>query len=222
VQALQSSFDTIRRYRPEYSPRTGFVWPIVDSVAQQDSNVAKASKTRESSVIETADSVAATKDNDQNLPSTSTAASKKHEDISLMWNALHTAVAHTRSQPPPASLPDDASDVASETLSQTSGQPPSSAPRASFSVSGAPGPEPTVGVTTPRGSGNGSGAPVTVKKRKKSKQYRRLLFDMLGSSINVGFNFCSRIYPSSQCNLEPKLAKSRNYSAPNRSADTRP
>ncbi|KAG6332330.1 hypothetical protein ID866_6758 [Astraeus odoratus] len=30
LNSLQSSLDTLRRYRPNYTPRTGFIWPIVD------------------------------------------------------------------------------------------------------------------------------------------------------------------------------------------------
>lgn len=31
LNALQSSLDLLRRHRPDYTPRSGFVWPIIDS-----------------------------------------------------------------------------------------------------------------------------------------------------------------------------------------------
>ncbi|PAV21855.1 MED6-domain-containing [Pyrrhoderma noxium] len=31
VHALQSSLDTLRAHRPDFTPRTGFIWPIVDT-----------------------------------------------------------------------------------------------------------------------------------------------------------------------------------------------
>lgn len=31
LNSLQSSLDTLRKYRPNYTPRTGFIWPIVDT-----------------------------------------------------------------------------------------------------------------------------------------------------------------------------------------------
>ncbi|KAG9314599.1 MED6-domain-containing protein [Chiua virens] len=34
LNALQSSLDLLRRHRPDYTPRSGFVWPIIDSDVQ--------------------------------------------------------------------------------------------------------------------------------------------------------------------------------------------
>ena len=43
--ALQASLDILRKHRPDYTPRTGFVWPITDSSLTIDNEV---DKTRES------------------------------------------------------------------------------------------------------------------------------------------------------------------------------
>lgn len=43
--ALQASLDILRKHRPDYTPRTGFVWPITDSSITIDNEV---DKTRES------------------------------------------------------------------------------------------------------------------------------------------------------------------------------
>jgi mediator of RNA polymerase II transcription subunit 6 len=45
VSALQSSLDILRKHRPDYTPRSGFIWPISDPSLVID---AEASKTRDS------------------------------------------------------------------------------------------------------------------------------------------------------------------------------
>lgn len=38
LHSLQTSLDTLRRHRPAYTPRTGFVWPIKETVTTSDSS----------------------------------------------------------------------------------------------------------------------------------------------------------------------------------------
>ncbi|KAJ7899971.1 MED6-domain-containing protein [Mycena olivaceomarginata] len=44
VSSLQASLDILRSRRPDYIPRTGFVWPIVDSAVQSDDLKKKAAE----------------------------------------------------------------------------------------------------------------------------------------------------------------------------------
>ncbi|KIJ21509.1 hypothetical protein PAXINDRAFT_159593 [Paxillus involutus ATCC 200175] len=43
LNSLQSSLDVLRKYRPDYTPRTGFVWPIMDTSLPDDASKKRSS-----------------------------------------------------------------------------------------------------------------------------------------------------------------------------------
>ncbi|KAL5534600.1 hypothetical protein ACEPAG_1063 [Sanghuangporus baumii] len=100
LHALQSSLDVLRIHRPDFTPRTGFIWPIVEAPAA-DSLVKK--RTTENTLdIANASSdslLAAAVNSDLNNqkdgPTTSNAAVKKQENIIPLVNAMRTTAAHT-------------------------------------------------------------------------------------------------------------------------------
>jgi len=90
LNALQSSLETLRKFRPEFAPRTGFVWPIVDD--QPATNVNK-SGTRAQSL---APSNEPTLEYRQETGEKPTKKEKKHENFMLMLNAMNTTAAYMK------------------------------------------------------------------------------------------------------------------------------
>lgn len=87
VNSLQASLNILRKHRPDYTPRTGFVWPIADPNLTDD-----ASKTRKQDSEATAteqDGLAA----DANKSSQN---AKKEQNTALLFNAMRTTAAHSR------------------------------------------------------------------------------------------------------------------------------
>jgi mediator of RNA polymerase II transcription subunit 6 len=97
VNSLQMSLDTLRRYRPDFAPRTGFVWPSVDDTDQ--TTVKDISKTRASSLLPSArqDNQEA-QQQQQQQPSSGTGLPlrRKQENFNLMLHAMRTTAAHSR------------------------------------------------------------------------------------------------------------------------------
>ncbi|KAI0067768.1 MED6-domain-containing protein [Artomyces pyxidatus] len=90
LYSLQSSLDILRKYKPDYTPRTGFAWPI------ELSNAEDANKTRRPE-----DNVASA-ESEQDLEgalekekSSLSAASKKLQNTALLFNAMRTTAAHS-------------------------------------------------------------------------------------------------------------------------------
>ncbi|KAF8898421.1 MED6 mediator sub complex component-domain-containing protein [Infundibulicybe gibba] len=89
--SLQASLDTLRRHRPDYTPRTGFVWPIAD--VSQETN----KKNNPEDGVSTLDA---------ELPSDSalgvrktgpvSGAPKKQENNMLLMNAMRATAVHTK------------------------------------------------------------------------------------------------------------------------------
>ena len=84
VSAIQNSLDILRQHRPDYTPRTGFVWPITDP------SVAEAQNKRESetSVDAEADS-AVPQEKRSGMP-------KKQQNNMLLMHAMNTTAAHSK------------------------------------------------------------------------------------------------------------------------------
>ncbi|KAF9535491.1 MED6-domain-containing protein [Crepidotus variabilis] len=108
LSALQSSLDILRKHRPDYTPRTGFVWPIAGPSLTTDSEGPK--KTRDSD----------TPDQDTTMegasPTTSDAGSpekrgldgsqtgpKRQQNTMLLMNAMKATAAHSKMSFTPAS-----------------------------------------------------------------------------------------------------------------------
>ncbi|EGO02729.1 hypothetical protein SERLA73DRAFT_47627 [Serpula lacrymans var. lacrymans S7.3] len=87
LYSLQSSLDILRSYRPDYTPRTGFVWPVMDPSLVEGTN-----KNHKSQV----DPIGAA--SQQDLPpfmEKPKAAVQKKQNDSLMLNAMRTTAVHS-------------------------------------------------------------------------------------------------------------------------------
>ncbi|KAN0100853.1 MED6 mediator subfamily complex component domain containing protein [Tylopilus felleus] len=150
LNALQSSLDLLRRHRPDYTPRSGFVWPIIDS-SLPDASAKKpdldAMHIDDDSAIDTPEK------HKSHGP-------KKQQNNSLMMyamrtTAMHSSITSSRSQ---------ASDQSASALASASAQPAltpaPSAPRppSPKAPSTAPSPQDPASTKAPVGAG---------KKKKK-------------------------------------------------------
>jgi len=81
VSALQSSLDILRKHRPDYTPRTGFVWPITDP------SVLETQKKRGSEAI----------DGDSEMPPEKRPdIPKRQQNNMLLMHAMNTTAAHSK------------------------------------------------------------------------------------------------------------------------------
>ncbi|KAI6133288.1 MED6-domain-containing protein [Pisolithus croceorrhizus] len=180
LNSLRSSLDTLRRYRPNYTPRTGFVWPIVDISAAE--NVSKKSSGEEmlSGTRETGESTPSQLDK-QRTGNAGTNVTKKQEYNMLMFNAMQTTASH--STPTFTAQRSLVSDVESN--------PPESVV-AGTSRRTSVTPAPVGRGTTPRGSSSGASTPQDTtgakisagvgKKKKKRTRTTPSLIDMAMTS----------------------------------------
>ncbi|EPQ60988.1 MED6-domain-containing protein [Gloeophyllum trabeum ATCC 11539] len=151
VNALQSSLDTLRKHRPDYTPRTGFIWPIVDPSVSEDASGKRGGEEDPLAPDENANELAA----GQGTPSASVKrrAANKLQNNMLMYNAMRTTAAHTaaREQAPPpitesASVPETPVTRSSATPAPVADREPQGrtlasvpAPQEVASVKGVPG-----------------------------------------------------------------------------------
>jgi len=84
LSALQSSLDILRKHRPDYTPRTGFVWPITDPSAVLETNKKRQS---DSMLDEDADMPQEAKQSD--IP-------KRQQNNMLLRHAMNTTAAHSK------------------------------------------------------------------------------------------------------------------------------
>lgn len=87
MHAIQSSLETLRSHRPDYTPRTGYVWPIIDSSISDE---AAKKKSEEEAA--------------QNDILSKPGSKKKQKNNILLMNAMRTTGNHTRSSTTAASL----------------------------------------------------------------------------------------------------------------------
>ncbi|KAF8559348.1 MED6-domain-containing protein [Imleria badia] len=147
LNALQSSLDLLRRHRPDYTPRSGFVWPIIDSSLPD--TPAKKPDLDDLHIDDTA----------IDAPEKDKPGPKKHQNNSLMMYAMRTTAMHSnitssRSQP---------SDHSASALASASAQPaltpaPSAQRSPTPKVPSAPSPQDSAPIKGPVGAG---------KKKKK-------------------------------------------------------
>ncbi|KZT23751.1 MED6-domain-containing protein [Neolentinus lepideus HHB14362 ss-1] len=88
VNALQSSLDTLRKHRPDYTPRTGFIWPIVDPSMSEDASGKRRGEDDPLGPEEIQDLSASS------TPVKRRAANKLQNNM-LMYHAMRTTAAHT-------------------------------------------------------------------------------------------------------------------------------
>ncbi|KAJ6627285.1 MED6 mediator sub complex component-domain-containing protein [Mycena sp. CBHHK59/15] len=85
--SLQSSLDILRSRRPDYIPRTGFVWPIVDSALPDDSS--KKTATGEESVGTESRAVS-------EAPETKPKVPQRQQNSLLLMNAMRATALHSK------------------------------------------------------------------------------------------------------------------------------
>jgi len=92
LYSLQSSLDTLRAHRPDYTPRTGFVWPIIDPSLTDDTSKKRG-----------ADEELPSRDGQHDTPTPSAKrkvgsilnVSKKQQNSMLLLNAMKTTAIHS-------------------------------------------------------------------------------------------------------------------------------
>jgi len=87
VHALQASLDVLRKHRPDYTPRTGFVWPITDPSVSDD-----ASKTRK----QDPDTTVPEQDSLTSEAERRSRNAKREQNNMLLVNAMRTTAAHSK------------------------------------------------------------------------------------------------------------------------------
>jgi len=159
VYSLQASLDVLRKHRPDYTPRTGFVWPIIDPSLSDDTS--KPRKHDPDAVIPENDTLAATPGPDRRLP-------KREQNNILLLNAMRTTAAHSRLSYTPITTEAAKNGTAAETPVPT---------QTRSSVTPAPGPQ------EPASKGSPSTATVveitkgtTAVTKKKKKRMSGLSF----------------------------------------------
>ncbi|EJD04339.1 MED6-domain-containing protein [Fomitiporia mediterranea MF3/22] len=101
LHAVQSSLDVLRTNRPDFTPRTGFIWPIVDAPATDSVTKKRGTEDTRETANESSDSFrAATNQEDLKQQKSGVVTSggthvKKLENIIPLLNAMRTTAAHT-------------------------------------------------------------------------------------------------------------------------------
>ncbi|KIK71350.1 hypothetical protein GYMLUDRAFT_147658 [Collybiopsis luxurians FD-317 M1] len=157
LYSIQSTLDSLRSHRPDYTPRSGFVWPIVDPSLNEDSNKKQVDTTNEVDGLSEPSAK-------RNTTTTSSGVPKKQQNNALLMNAMHATAAHSSASlasrnvaPRPDSVPPDPIPMVS--TSRTSATP---APV----VSRVPTPKLNNQEPPPKGAPGGG--------KKKRKRMRRL------------------------------------------------
>lgn len=169
LYSLQSSLDVLRSHRPDYTPRTGFVWPITDPSIPDDNT--KKRTTEDDAVIadEGSSVISSLKRKVLNSPE----APKRQQNNMLLLNAMRATAAHSKMSLASSAFATNAETVLSET----------SAPEIRSSVT--PGPSSSQG-TTPKLVQNAPTpqepvkAPAGAGKKKRKRLQYPLLYCFSG------------------------------------------
>ncbi|KAK7468653.1 Mediator of RNA polymerase II transcription subunit 6 [Stygiomarasmius scandens] len=89
LHSIQSSLDILRTHRPDYTPRTGFVWPIVDPSISDDSN-----KRQDGITSLTTQDISA--ESTTKVQATTSGTSKRQQNNMLLMNAMRATAAHSK------------------------------------------------------------------------------------------------------------------------------
>ncbi|KAF8350197.1 MED6-domain-containing protein [Amanita rubescens] len=154
LHSLQASLDTLRKYRPDYTPRTGFAWPIVDPSVSEEKKKTEDEEASSISDAETTTEIPARKDN-----------KRRQQNNLLLLNAMRTTAAHMKTLPPSNNLSSAAEGpVPSSTVLSTRPLSPSTpAPTSSRGAT----PHPSLGASAP--AAEGQKAQTHARKKKKRK-----------------------------------------------------
>lgn len=101
LSSLQSSLDILRRHRPDYTPRTGFVWPITDS-SMQDESTKKRKPEDDISIADDDETSSVSSKRQPTASASSSEAPKRQQNNMLLLNAMRTTAAHMKRPIPSA------------------------------------------------------------------------------------------------------------------------
>ncbi|KXN83608.1 Mediator of RNA polymerase II transcription subunit 6 [Leucoagaricus sp. SymC.cos] len=128
VHSLQASLDVLRKHRPDYTPRTGFVWPIADPTISDDASKTRKHDPDNTTVPEQPDALT---DTDKRLRN----PAKREQNNILLLNAMRTTAAHSRLSYTPISA------EAADTGTAAADTPAPSIAQVRSSTTPAPGPQ---------------------------------------------------------------------------------
>uniref|UniRef100_A0A0W0FXZ7 Mediator of RNA polymerase II transcription subunit 6 n=1 Tax=Moniliophthora roreri TaxID=221103 RepID=A0A0W0FXZ7_MONRR len=126
IYSIQTSLETLRTHRPDYTPRTGFVWPIIDPSLADDGN----KKQDELSQIDETEESSASKAKATNASGTQ----KKQQNNMLLMNAMRATAAHSKSALSSSALARSAESVPMDTSAIAATNRSSSTPGPAASV----------------------------------------------------------------------------------------
>ena len=170
LQALQTSLDILRSHRPSYTPRTGFVWPIVESSDPSK----RPEETNDGPATQGAESQSQDRELSPSQSKRTKISNARQQNVMLLVNAMRTTALHaTESFTLPTTAPFESTPAVPET--QTPGAGPGPTPGA-MSAAATPAPAPR-GATPVGHKRAGSpldreptkGQPGAGKKKKRSK-----------------------------------------------------
>ena len=172
MQALQTSLDILRSHRPSYTPRTGFVWPIVES---SDPLKRADESNDERSAMQGAESQSQDRESSPSQSKRAKASSNpRQQNVMLLVNAIRTTALHaTESFTLPTAIPSEGAPTAPEVQTPGAGPGPTPGVRSAAAT-----PTPTTRGATPLGNKRAGspldreptrGQPGAGKKKKRSK-----------------------------------------------------
>ncbi|KIJ45572.1 hypothetical protein M422DRAFT_29698 [Sphaerobolus stellatus SS14] len=95
LSSLQSSLGTLLSHKPDFTPRTGFVWPIAHAKAPTDDAEAALNKSQVAPEQPTVNDISSPAKRRQ------MAMPKKHENATLLFYAMRTTAAEKQQSPEP-------------------------------------------------------------------------------------------------------------------------
>jgi mediator of RNA polymerase II transcription subunit 6 len=197
LYSLQSSLDVLRANRPDYTPRTGFVWPITDPSLADGGNK-KPSTSEEPAIIdETQDLSGPSGKRNLDLVTASGSNPKKQQNTMLLFNAMRTTAAHS-----------SMSFSSQSTTGAESVQPEVSAQLSALGVRSSTTPAPSAPVATPKPPPNAptpQEAPPTKAPAGGGKKKRKREFGLFPIVI-IFLNLFRRYFDGSSCIVIDTLA----------------
>jgi len=101
LYSLESSLDILRKYKPDYTPRTGFAWPIVETPEKAGEGANKKPQQQQQQQAAADDAASSTlPDADPDLikkleKERALTHPKKQQNTMLLFNAMRTTAAHS-------------------------------------------------------------------------------------------------------------------------------
>jgi len=98
LYSLESSLDILRKYKPDYTPRTGFAWPITE--AAERAGEGGGNKKQQTTATVTDDATSTLPDADPELikkleKERALTHPKRQQNTTLLFNAMRTTAAHS-------------------------------------------------------------------------------------------------------------------------------